>query len=62
VLFQGGALFSTLTVAENVLVPLREFYPEMSRRAAPRDRRYKVMLSGLPAEAAANTRPSFRAA
>jgi phospholipid/cholesterol/gamma-HCH transport system ATP-binding protein len=30
VLFQGGALFSTLTVAENVLVPLREFYPKMS--------------------------------
>ena len=27
VLFQGGALFSTLTVAENVQVPLREFYP-----------------------------------
>ena len=26
VLFQGGALFSTLTVSENVLVPLREFY------------------------------------
>jgi phospholipid/cholesterol/gamma-HCH transport system ATP-binding protein len=26
VLFQGGALFSTLTVAENVQVPLREFY------------------------------------
>jgi ABC-type transporter Mla maintaining outer membrane lipid asymmetry ATPase subunit MlaF len=27
VLFQGGALFSTLTVAENVEVPLREYYP-----------------------------------
>ena len=25
-LFQGGALFSTLTVAENIQVPLREFY------------------------------------
>jgi len=25
VMFQGGALFSTLTVAENVQVPLREF-------------------------------------
>ena len=30
ILFQGGALFSTLTVAENVEVPLREFYPEIS--------------------------------
>ena len=31
VLFQGGALFSTLTVAENIQVPLREFYPEFSK-------------------------------
>ena len=29
VLFQGGALFSTLTVAENVEVPLKQFYPEI---------------------------------
>ena len=28
VLFQGGALFSTLTVAENVEVPLKEFFPD----------------------------------
>ncbi len=28
-LFQGGALFSTLTVAENVEVPIREFYPDL---------------------------------
>jgi phospholipid/cholesterol/gamma-HCH transport system ATP-binding protein len=38
VLFQGGALFSTLTVAENVEVPLREFYPEIGDDPAPRDR------------------------
>ena len=31
VLFQGGALFSTLTVAENVQVPLKEFYPDFSK-------------------------------
>ena len=31
VLFQGGALFSTLTVAENVQVPLRAFYPDFSK-------------------------------
>src|SRR3546814_1071824 len=29
VLFQGGALFSTLTVAENIEVPLREYYPKL---------------------------------
>ena len=53
VLFQGGALFSTLTVVENVEVPLREFYPEISDDLRHEIARYKVMLSGLPAEAAA---------
>ena len=51
VLFQGGALFSTLTVAENVEVPLREFYPEIEADLRHEIARYKVMLSGLPAEA-----------
>lgn len=51
VLFQGGALFSTLTVAENVEVPLREFYPEISDELRHEIARYKVLLSGLPAEA-----------
>jgi len=53
VLFQGGALFSTLTVAENVEVPLREFYPEIDDTLRHEIARYKVMLSGLPPEAAA---------
>lgn len=52
VLFQGGALFSTLTVAENVEVPLRKFYPEIGDELRREIARYKVMLSGLPAEAA----------
>ncbi|MGH6786238.1 MAG: ABC transporter ATP-binding protein [Novosphingobium sp.] len=52
VLFQGGALFSTLTVAENVEVPLKEFYPELTPELRREIARYKVMLSGLPAEAA----------
>ncbi len=52
VLFQGGALFSTLTVAENIEVPLREFYPEISPALRREIARYKVMLSGLPDEAA----------
>jgi phospholipid/cholesterol/gamma-HCH transport system ATP-binding protein len=51
VLFQGGALFSTLTVAENVEVPLKEFYPEISPALMDEIARYKVVLSGLPEEA-----------
>jgi phospholipid/cholesterol/gamma-HCH transport system ATP-binding protein len=51
VLFQGGALFSTLTVAENVEVPLREFYPEITDELRHEIARYKVLLSGLPANA-----------
>ena len=51
VLFQGGALFSTLTVAENVEVPLKQFYPEISDELRQEIARYKVRLSGLPEEA-----------
>jgi len=52
VLFQGGALFSTLTVAENVMVPIREFYPQMDRQFRRELALYKIVLSGLPVEAA----------
>ncbi|MBU1253525.1 MAG: ATP-binding cassette domain-containing protein [Alphaproteobacteria bacterium] len=52
VLFQGGALFSTLTVGENVEVPLKQFYPEISDKLRKQIARYKVLLSGLPEEAA----------
>jgi phospholipid/cholesterol/gamma-HCH transport system ATP-binding protein len=52
VLFQNGALFSSLTVAENVMVPLREHHdvPQdlMQKLAA-----LKIALAGLPAEAGA---------
>ena len=51
VLFQGGALFSTLTVAENVEVPLREYYPKRDSRLLDEIAAYKVAMSGLPAEA-----------
>ncbi|MGC6400359.1 ABC transporter ATP-binding protein [Sphingomonas sp. FW199] len=51
VLFQGGALFSTLTVAENVQVPLREFYPGLSQQLLDEIAGYKVVMTGLPAEA-----------
>ncbi|RPF71983.1 ABC transporter ATP-binding protein [Aurantiacibacter spongiae] len=52
VLFQGGALFSTLTVAENVQVPLKQFYPELEQQLLDEIARYKVVLTGLPEEAA----------
>ena len=52
VLFQGGALFSTLTVAENVEVPLRQFYPEIGDGLRGEIARFKIKLSGLPDEAA----------
>ncbi|EDL47764.1 ABC transporter ATP-binding protein [Erythrobacter sp. SD-21] len=57
VLFQGGALFSTLTVGENVEVPLKQFYPEISDALREEIARYKVLLSGLP-ENAVNKYPS----
>ncbi|MET1163165.1 MAG: ATP-binding cassette domain-containing protein, partial [Pseudoxanthomonas sp.] len=51
VLFQDGALFSSLTVGENVQVPLKEHHDEL-----PESWRYelallKVKLAGLPADA-----------
>ena len=51
VLFQGGALFSTLTVGENVEVPLKQFYPELGPDLMDEIARYKVLLSGLPEDA-----------
>ena len=53
VLFQGGALFSTLTVAENIEVPLKQFYPELDSELRHEIARYKVKMSGLPEDAAA---------
>ena len=51
VLFQDGALFSSLTVGENVQVPLKEYHRDL-----PDSLRYelallKVKLAGLPADA-----------
>ena len=51
VLFQGGALFSTLTVGENVEVPIRQFYPELGDELCHEIARYKVRLTGLPEDA-----------
>ena len=50
ILFQQGALFSTLTVAENVEVPLREYFhltPKLMDEIAS----YKIAMAGLPPDA-----------
>ena len=57
VLFQGGALFSTLTVGENVEVPLKQFHPELSDHLREEIAHFKVQLSGLP-ESAVDKYPS----
>ena len=51
ILFQGAALFSTLTVAENVQVPLREFYPRLSEKLLDEIAAYKIVLVGLSPDA-----------
>ncbi len=51
VLFQGAALFSTLTVAENVQVPIREYFPGISQQLLDEIAAYKISMSGLPANA-----------
>ncbi len=51
-LFQQGALFSSLTVRENVAVPLREHTPLPPRQIAE-IADLKIALAGLPADAGA---------
>jgi len=53
VLFQGGALFSTLTVAENIQVPIREYYPGIDQQLLDEIAGFKTTMSGLPIDAAA---------
>lgn len=51
VLFQDGALFSSLTVAQNIMVPLREYHdlpPDLLQDIAAA----KLRMVGLPANAA----------
>ena len=52
VLFQNGALFSSLTVAENVMVPLREHH-DIDQKLMERLAALKIALAGLPADAGA---------
>lgn len=61
ILFQSGALFSSLTVAENVALPLREhcrLSPELVRELVA----LKLGLAGLPPTPATSTPQSFPAA
>lgn len=51
VMFQGGALFSTLSVAENIQVPLREYYPRLDQQLLDEIAAYKVAMVGLPPDA-----------
>ena len=53
VLFQDGALFSSLTVGENVEVPLKEHHPDLDPRIRKELALLKVKLAGLPADAVA---------
>lgn len=51
VLFQDGALFSAMTVAQNVMAPMRE-HLDISTRLATEIASMKITLSGLPFSAA----------
>jgi phospholipid/cholesterol/gamma-HCH transport system ATP-binding protein len=51
ILFQNGALFSTLTVAENVEVPIREYFPHLRPPLLDEIASYKIAMSGLGPEA-----------
>jgi len=52
VMFQDGALFSSLTVAENVEVPLREHFPQLPPALTAALALLKIRMAGLPADAA----------
>ncbi|QYE34872.1 ABC transporter ATP-binding protein [Polymorphobacter sp. PAMC 29334] len=47
VLFQGGALFSSLTVAENIEAPMREFF-KLDQGLMDEIASYKIAMVGLP--------------
>lgn len=52
VLFQGGALFSSMTVAQNVMAPIRE-HLKLPEELAKDIAAMKISMSGLPEEAGA---------
>jgi len=52
VLFQDGALFSSLTVGENIALPLKEHHPDLPESLRASLVQLKLQLAGLPADAA----------
>jgi len=50
VLFQDGALFSSLTVGENIVLPLQEHHPNVPGHLRESLVRLKLQLVGLPAD------------
>jgi len=52
VMFQGGALFSSLTVAQNVMAPIHE-HLRLPKELAADIAAMKISMSGLPADAGA---------
>ncbi len=52
VLFQNGALFSSMTVAENIMLPLKE-HTDLPHDLIPEIARVKIAMAGLPPEAGA---------
>ena len=51
ILFQNGALFSTLSVAENVEVPIREYFPFLKPPLLDEIASFKIAMSGLEVDA-----------
>ena len=51
VLFQNGALFTTLTVTENVQLPIREYYGRLDPVLMDEIAAYKIAMVGLPEDA-----------
>lgn len=51
ILFQNGALFSTLTVAENIEVPIKEYFPYIKPPLLDEIASYKIAMSALPPDA-----------
>jgi phospholipid/cholesterol/gamma-HCH transport system ATP-binding protein len=50
ILFQHGALFSSLNVLQNVQVPMREYFPDLEEDLLDELARMKLALVGLPAD------------
>jgi phospholipid/cholesterol/gamma-HCH transport system ATP-binding protein len=51
ILFQHGALFSSLNILQNVQVPMREYFPDLEEDLLDELARMKLSLVGLPEDA-----------